>query len=37
MGVEDFAHLSAEAKDATEWERNMPSKQAIKLYPKAIL
>jgi SP family general alpha glucoside:H+ symporter-like MFS transporter len=36
MAVENFADLSAEAKDATNKEHQMGFMQAIKLYPKAV-
>lgn len=36
VAVDNFAGMSAEAKDATEYEHNMSFMQAIKLYPKAV-
>ncbi|KAF4618416.1 hypothetical protein G7Y89_g14886 [Cudoniella acicularis] len=37
MAVDNFASLSAEAQDATKAEHEMGLKQALKLYPKAVL
>lgn len=36
VAVDNFAGLSAEAKDGTEHEHSMGLMQAIKLYPKAV-